>query len=150
MLHGSLAAFQCGPAYEGVDCARCKKEHYEDAVTGRCLQCGGGGSDSGSGSAGSGDDSVLSKAKDMATKATPLFILLGALVLVFLGIGLLVIIVQRRSGGTRGNGMQRAFHFIIYVVVLLQVSRRVLELQGVIKCECACHLDTVSKVNRHL
>ena len=140
MLHGSLAAFQCGPGYEGVDCARCKKEHYEDAVTGRCLQCGGGSSGSeigsGSGSAGSrgggSQQSVLSKAKDMATKATPLFILLGALVLVFLGIGVLVIIVQRRSGGTCGNGMQRAFHFIIYIVVLLQVSRRVLELRDVI------------------
>ena len=146
MLHGSLAAFQCGPGYEGVDCARCKKEHYEDAVTGRCLQCGGGGSgsESGSGSgssAGSGgggsQQAVLSKAKDMATKATPLFILLGALVLVFLGIGVLVIIVRRRSGGTCGNGMQRAFHFIIYVIVLLQVSRRVLGLRDVVVlCDC--------------
>ena len=115
LLHGSLGAFQCGPGYEGNDCARCKKEFYEEALTGRCLRCGGGGG-------GGRQHSVLSKAADMAQKATPLFILLGALVFAFLGIGGIVIAIQRHSGGTRGGGMQRAFHFIIYVVVLLQTT----------------------------
>ena len=116
LLHGSLGGFQCGPGYEGTDCARCKKEFYEEALTGRCLRCGGGGGGGGR------QHSVLSKAAGMAQKATPLFILLGALVFVFLGIGGIVIAIQRQSGGTRGGGMQRAFHFIIYVVVLLQTT----------------------------
>ena len=124
MLHGSLAAFQCGPGYEGTDCARCKKEYYEESVTGRCLQCGGGGGDDGeSGSVDSGGQhTVMSKAKDMAQKATPLFILLGVLVLVFLSIAVIVILIKRKAGGTNGAGFQRALHFIIYVVVLLQTT----------------------------
>ena len=109
MIHGSLSMHQCGRGYKGVDCARCVKDYYEDAVTGRCLRCSGN-------SGGDGDKPSL------AHKASPLFYLIGALVLVFLAIAGIVHLIKRRNGGTLGAGMQRAFHFIIYVVVLFQTT----------------------------
>jgi hypothetical protein len=43
-------------------------------------------------------------------------------VLVFLSIAVIVSLIKRKAGGTNGAGFQRALHFIIYVVVLLQTT----------------------------
>ena len=75
-----------------------------------------------------------------APSQTGLFILLGALVLIFLGIAVIVILIQRKAGGTKGAGFQRALHFITYVVILLQTT---------MFCSSAATREVVSGANNY-
>ena len=68
-------------------------------------------------------------------------VLLGSLAGFFLLLVVVVYAVQKEQGGTFGNGISRATHFIVYVIVMLQTTlyisstatRQVIDAEGYVE-----------------
>ena len=123
MVHGNSGSM-CGVGYRGTKCGTCDVNFFTNPTTAACLPCSdevalrlawtaasNGTNVTGTRGAGGGD---------LMSKIVPfLWLLLG-----FVGglgvTSIVVILIQKKVGGTFGRGIARAVDFMCYVVVLSQ------------------------------
>ena len=125
MVHGN-SGNMCGVGYRGTKCGTCDVNFFANPTTAACLPCrdevalrlawtAASNSTNVTGTSGGGGGGG-----DLMSKIVPfLWLLLG-----FVGglgvTSIVVILIQKKVGGTFGRGIARAVDFMCYVVVLSQ------------------------------
>jgi hypothetical protein len=113
MVHSSTKiAAQCGDGYRGPRCERCVKSYYSNPTTGACLPC----------------SSLNATAQQQQgpnitiEHVAPLLWLALGLMVGFGVVCAIVLVIQRKEGGTTVGGIFRAMDFFCYVIILLQTT----------------------------
>ena len=109
MVHGSTNGSQCGIGYEGYKCGKCQQNYY--FAFGACEAC----------SAFNASAADVQR-PDILDGIGPLLWLAFGLLLGFAVVVLVVVMIQRRQGGSVAGGIARSMDFICYVIILFQTT----------------------------
>jgi hypothetical protein len=98
---------QCGEGYEGYKCGKCRKQYY--LAFGACESC-------------SSVNATATEVSDILDGIGPLLWFAFGLFIGFAFVVLVVVMIQRRHGGSLVGGIFRSMDFICYVVILFQTT----------------------------
>ena len=107
MVHGTMNGSQCGEGYEGYKCGKCQKKFY--LAYGACESC-------------TSANATATEVPDFLDAYGPLLWLAFGLFIGFAFVVLVVVMIQRRQGGSLIGGIFRSMDFICYVIILFQTT----------------------------